>query len=52
LTAKQQQGPDEIGPGDEALIEYFKDAPEPLPPRDPIGPPEDQPGELPIKRDE
>jgi hypothetical protein len=38
--------------GDDALIDYLEEAPQPLPPRDPIGPPDVQPGEAPIKRDE
>jgi hypothetical protein len=42
----------ENGTSDDALIEYLEDAPEPLPPQDPIGPPDVQPGEAPIKSDE
>jgi hypothetical protein len=38
--------------GDDALVDYLEKAPEPLPPRDPIGPPDVQPGEAPIKSDE
>jgi hypothetical protein len=37
---------------DDELVEYLEDAPQPLPPRDPIGPPDVQPGEAPIKSDE
>jgi hypothetical protein len=41
------------GENDEApLIDYLEEAPQPLPPRDPIGPPDVQPGETPIKPDE
>jgi hypothetical protein len=38
--------------GDESLIDYMENAPQPLPPRDPIGPPDVQPGEAPIRVDE
>jgi hypothetical protein len=38
--------------GDDSLIDYLEDARQPLPPRDPIGPPDVQPGEVPIKSDE
>jgi hypothetical protein len=40
------------GNSDDELVEYLEDAPQPLPPRDPIGPPDVQPGEAPIKSDE
>jgi hypothetical protein len=41
------------GAGEDAsLTEYLEEAPQPLPPRDPIGPPDVQPGEMPIKSDE
>jgi hypothetical protein len=36
----------------EDLVEYLENEPQPLPPRDPIGPPDVQPGEVPIKLDE
>ena len=38
--------------GDESLIDYMENGPQPLPPRDPIGPPDVQPGEAPIRVDE
>lgn len=38
--------------GDESLIDYMEDAPQPLPPQDPIGPPDVQPGEVPVQIDE
>ncbi len=38
--------------GDESLIDYMENAPQPLPPRDPIGPPDVQPGEAPVQTDE
>jgi hypothetical protein len=37
---------------DASLVDYLEEAPQPLPPRDPIGPPDVQPGEAPIKPDE
>jgi hypothetical protein len=37
---------------DESLIDYMEEAPQPLPPRDPIGPPDVQPAEAPIQIDE
>jgi hypothetical protein len=40
------------GNNDAPLVDYLEEAPEPLPPRDPIGPPDVQPGETPIKPDE
>ena len=37
---------------DDELAEYLENEPPPLPPRDPLGPPDVQPGEAPIKPDE
>lgn len=37
---------------DDSLIDYLENTPQPLPPRDPIGPLDVQPGETPIKSDE
>lgn len=37
---------------DDALKRYLEHEPPPLPPRDPLGPPDVQPGETPIKSDE
>ncbi len=37
---------------DESLIDYMENAPQPIPPRDPIGPPDVQPAEAPVKLDE
>jgi hypothetical protein len=45
-------GKDTGGNDDAPLIDYLEEAPQPLPPRDPIGPPDVQPGEAPIKPDE
>jgi hypothetical protein len=37
---------------DESLIDYMENAPQPLPPQDPIGPPDVQPAEAPVNIDE
>ncbi|MFY9739017.1 MAG: hypothetical protein WAK11_08170 [Candidatus Cybelea sp.] len=37
---------------EDELAEYLENEPQPLPPRDPIGPPDDQPGVLPVEPDE
>jgi hypothetical protein len=40
------------GDDDASLADYLEEAPQPLPPRDPVGPPDVQPGEVPLKPDE
>jgi hypothetical protein len=37
---------------EDELAEYLENEPQPLPPRDPIGPPDVQPGDLPLEPDE
>jgi len=49
---QKQNSPDETGHDVEMTVDYLEEAPQPLPARSPIGPPDVQPGETPIGADE
>jgi hypothetical protein len=37
---------------EDEIAEYLENEPQPLPPQDPIGPPDVQPGDVPLEPDE